>query len=94
MEPERRASRAGVRLRRAATSPCPHCGRTTKTVDGVCADCWGQKEGEPRFFFRRTQGSWVGDLLPLDWWPGPALVFEALVFVAAVVGLVVYALTR
>ena len=32
-----------MRLLRAPSEPCPHCGRVTKTVDGVCADCWGRK---------------------------------------------------
>jgi hypothetical protein len=27
-------------------SPCPSCGRVTKTTtDGVCADCWAHKDG-------------------------------------------------
>jgi hypothetical protein len=47
-----------MRLARAPSSRCPHCGRVTKTVDGVCADCWGPKEARARrFAFRRTQGS-------------------------------------
>jgi hypothetical protein len=40
----------------APSSPCPHCGRTTKTVQGVCADCWGSKGGR-QFWVRRYQGS-------------------------------------
>jgi hypothetical protein len=31
-------------LSEAASSPCPHCGRDTKTVQGVCSDCWGVKD--------------------------------------------------
>jgi hypothetical protein len=46
--PSSRRERANVRARRrleeAPTAPCPHCGRVTKTVDGVCADCWGVKD--------------------------------------------------
>jgi hypothetical protein len=51
-------SRATVELRFARRTPCPHCGRKTKTVQGVCADCWGSKEGGRRqFFVRKTQSS-------------------------------------
>jgi hypothetical protein len=51
-------SRAIRELRFARLSLCPHCGRKTKTVQGVCADCWGSKEGTGRqFFVRKTQGS-------------------------------------
>ena len=39
-----RRSRAAVELTRAQSSACPHCGRETKTVQGVCADCWGVKD--------------------------------------------------
>ena len=46
--PSSRRERANVRARRrleqAPSSPCPHCGRVTKTVDGMCADCWGVKD--------------------------------------------------
>jgi len=35
--------RARMRLQEAPSSECPSCGRLTKTVDGVCADCWGVK---------------------------------------------------
>ena len=51
-------SRAVRELRFARRSPCPHCGRTTRTVQGVCADCWGSKEvGHRQFFVRKTRGS-------------------------------------
>jgi hypothetical protein len=46
--PRRRnlVSKAVRLLRDAPESPCPHCGRTTKTTsDGVCADCWERKDG-------------------------------------------------
>jgi hypothetical protein len=51
-----RPSPSALRLRLAPKSPCPHCGRTTKTVQGVCADCWGSKGGR-QFWVRRYQGS-------------------------------------
>jgi hypothetical protein len=42
----RRISRAALALHEAASSPCPTCGRVTKTTsDGVCADCWAHKDG-------------------------------------------------
>ena len=47
----------------APTSPCPNCGRVTKTVDGVCAECWAAKEPGARPPRRgRTE-----PLLDLDW---------------------------
>jgi hypothetical protein len=46
--PSSRRERANLRARRrledAPSAPCPHCGRVTKTVDGMCADCWGVKD--------------------------------------------------
>lgn len=42
----RRVSRAVLALHEAPSSPCPACGRVTKTTsDGVCADCWAHKDG-------------------------------------------------
>ena len=41
------ASRSTIGLALAPTSDCPHCGRNSKTVQGVCADCWGSKGGRP-----------------------------------------------
>jgi hypothetical protein len=39
-------SKAVRLLREAPSSPCPDCGRVTKTTtDGVCADCWARKDG-------------------------------------------------
>ena len=35
---------ARLRLRRARSSACGNCRRVTKTVDGVCAECWAVKE--------------------------------------------------
>ena len=42
-EPHHGNRRARLRLSRAPSEPCPNCGRVTKTVDGECAECWGQK---------------------------------------------------
>jgi hypothetical protein len=51
-------SRATLSLRAARRSPCPHCGRETKTVEGVCADCWGTKEEDHRqSFVLKREGS-------------------------------------
>jgi hypothetical protein len=51
-------SRAALELRLARSSLCPHCGRKTKTVQGVCADCWGSKEqGRRQFFARKSRVS-------------------------------------
>jgi hypothetical protein len=36
-------SRAAIELDSAPVSHCPHCGRQTRTVEGVCADCWVAK---------------------------------------------------
>ena len=44
----------------APSSPCPHCGRTTKTVQGVCADCWGSKGG--RLLWMRKSGPDTSEL--------------------------------
>src|SRR3712207_1766372 len=52
----RRITKSAVRLARAPSSPCPHCGRTSKTVQGVCADCWGPKEAGARQFWIRKEG--------------------------------------
>jgi hypothetical protein len=38
----------------APRSLCPHCGRMSPTVQGVCADCWGSKGG--RQFWLRKRG--------------------------------------
>jgi hypothetical protein len=47
-EPRRRSfvSKAVRLLREAPSSPCPGCGRVTKTTsDGICAECWVHKDG-------------------------------------------------
>jgi hypothetical protein len=62
---ERINVRARRRLRDAPETPCPHCGRVTKTVDGVCADCWGVKDDARARRWRpkpRTE-----PLLGIDW---------------------------
>ncbi len=69
--PSSRRERANVRARRrleeAPSSPCPHCGRVTKTVDGVCADCWGVKEpSRARRWLRRPRTQPVPSWLDLD----------------------------
>jgi hypothetical protein len=68
---QRPPSRAVRALAEAPTSPCSHCGRESKTVTGVCADCWGVKEPdsaldlrpkpttEPLFDRRRWAGDWI-----------------------------------
>jgi hypothetical protein len=51
-------SRATYSLHLARRTPCPHCGRNTKTIEGVCADCWGSKEeGHRQFFVEKRHGS-------------------------------------
>jgi hypothetical protein len=51
-------SRATLSLRFARRSACPHCARQTKTVEGVCADCWGTKEeGHRQFFVQKRDGT-------------------------------------
>lgn len=64
-------------LATAESSLCPHCGRTTKTVQGVCADCWGSKVGR-QFWLRKhaPRRSTLGDLLGVD-------LFHPLVLAAA-----------
>jgi len=47
-----RRSRAAAALDDAPSAPCPHCDRTTKTVQGVCADCWGVKDPNAAIDFR------------------------------------------
>jgi hypothetical protein len=81
---ERANLRARLRLEEAPSAPCPHCGRVTKTVDGVCADCWGVKEPErARRWLRRPRANptfasfWLDldDPLDLLWAVGAIVVF-------------------
>jgi hypothetical protein len=65
-------SRVRLSLERAPRSPCPHCGRETKTVSGgICADCWGVKDPEHAVVVRpppRTERlfDWDFSLFGLD----------------------------
>ena len=85
----RNRSRAAIELAGAPVSPCAHCGRDTRTVEGVCADCWVAKE----------PGAWEAMRRParteplLDWgsldWIGWWLVWRiGLIAAALAVGLV------
>jgi hypothetical protein len=59
-----RTSPSAIRLAFAPSSRCPHCGRDSKTVQGVCADCWGSKGG--RLFLARNNGpGWPPALSPI-----------------------------
>ena len=72
-------------LRFAPVSPCPHCGRPTRTTsDGICADCWGSKGGRPLLVRRGGQG-------PPGWFPfnAPEPFALAVVLVLAAAVLVV-----
>jgi hypothetical protein len=57
-------SRATADRDGAQSSPCGTCGRTTKTVSRVCADCWAPKEPGARGTFARA--SRTEPLLDLD----------------------------
>jgi hypothetical protein len=59
-----RSSPSAIRLAFAPSSRCPHCGRDSKTVQGVCADCWGNKEGRP-FWVRSADQDWPLGLSPV-----------------------------
>jgi hypothetical protein len=48
----------------APSSRCPHCGRDSKTVQGVCADCWGSKGGR-EFWARKAHQRWPPALSPI-----------------------------
>jgi hypothetical protein len=87
---ERVNVRARRRLRTAPETPCPHCGRVTKTVDGVCADCWGVKEAGKAARWRpkpRTEPilgiDWADPLLALVTLGGGTLVALLLLYVVA-----------
>ena len=58
-----RTSASAIRLAFAPSSRCPHCGRDSKTVQGVCADCWGSKEGR-QFWVRKNDQGWPLGLSP------------------------------
>jgi hypothetical protein len=61
-----RRSRAVQRLDEATTSRCPGCGRDTKTVPGVCADCRHAKEADAVIPPARTERLGLFDV-GLDW---------------------------
>ena len=94
MERGAKRSRAAAELAAAPASPCPHCGRTTKTVQGVCADCWGVKDPEVAVDLRpppKTEpllgpGSVFDDLLGV----GPIVLVVGLPLLLAAVVAVVF----
>jgi hypothetical protein len=48
-----RSARSSRSLRPERT-PCPHCGRDTRTAsDGICVECWGPKRPGSQAFPRR-----------------------------------------
>ncbi len=78
-------------LEEAPYSTCPSCRRETKTVDGVCADCWAPKEPGARPMFPSEPRTW-----PLFDWDVSFLWidggFRLAVLAAGLVGLVLLAL--
>jgi hypothetical protein len=58
-----RFTRSGLELRLARRSLCPHCGRMSPTVQGVCADCWGSKGGR-QFWVREADQGWPFGISP------------------------------
>ena len=93
--PSSRRERANVRARRrleeAPSAPCPHCGRVTKTVDGMCADCWGVKDAAraARWLSRPGERSLFGFA-----WDDPVDLLWALGSVVLLVLVALYALTQ
>jgi len=76
--------RLGVPERRPAPrSNCPHCGRETPTVRGVCTECWGSKGG--RLFTVKKRGPEGGideDFWLRSWgcsWTGVVIVVTVIV---------------
>jgi hypothetical protein len=51
--------------RPARRSHCPHCGKETPTVRGVCTNCWGSKGG--RLFTVEKRGPRGGGEDPWFW---------------------------
>lgn len=99
LEPAPRArSRAVAELEDAPVSPCSHCGRDSRTVQGVCADCWQAKEPGAYEAMRRepkTEPLFDWESLDLGWlggsrlgWPGLGVTGLVLTVVGLVVGLV------
>jgi hypothetical protein len=58
-----RVTRSGIELRLARRSLCPHCGRVSPTIQGVCADCWGSKGGR-QFWIRKSDQGWPVEISP------------------------------
>jgi hypothetical protein len=58
-----RFTRSALELRLARRSLCPHCGRMSPTVQGICADCWGSKGGR-QFWIRKTDQGWPLEISP------------------------------
>jgi hypothetical protein len=81
-------SKAIARLRLAPSSRCASCGRTTKTVEGVCAECWAPKDPNARIFRPKPR---TEPLLDLDW-DSPWLVRAAVAVVVFIAGAVVHGL--
>jgi hypothetical protein len=87
--PSSRRERANLRARRrleeAPSSPCPHCERVTKTVDGMCADCWGVKDPvrAKRWLVVRRRQTFFDDPIDLLWLVGAVVAALLVVLVAA-----------
>lgn len=82
-----RSARALRELAEAPVEPCPHCGRDSRTVEGVCADCWRAKRPGAHTFDRPPRTEPLFDWASFGWSD-----FElrlAAAGVLAVVGLVV-----
>ena len=68
----------------ARRSHCPHCGKETATVRGVCTECWGSKGG--RLFTVEKRGPESGPLEPPEFWRwGCSLTMVVIVGVAVLV---------
>ena len=59
-----RTSKAAARLQESPVSPCASCGRDTRTVQGVCADCWAPKDGRVPLHATKPR---TERLLDFDW---------------------------
>jgi len=74
-------------------SPCPNCGRVTRTVShGTCADCWNPKapDGEPAIRGKPPQTEPLGLLDWLDDVPVILWVFVLVGTLAVLVRIVVW----
>ena len=90
-----RPSPSALELARAPSSICPHCGRNSKTVQGVCADCWGSKGGRQFWLSKQAPRASIlddlEDILGFDPLHPFALVATALL-VPALIALVLWTL--